>query len=61
MENFEKLESLVQGAKEDAKKFYDRKNSAAGKRLRQYMQELKGIAQDIRNEVTQIKNSEKNG
>lgn len=61
MENFEKLESLVQGAKEDAKKFYDRKNAAAGKRLRQHMQELKGIAQDIRNEVTQIKNSEKNG
>lgn len=54
---FEQLEALVQGTKADAEKFYGKKISAAGTRLRKKMQEIKVLAQEIRLEVTDIKNS----
>lgn len=57
MKNFEKLEELVKSARVDAEKFYGKKNSAAGVRLRKYLQDIKAVSQDIRNEVTEIKNS----
>lgn len=59
MENYESLKALVLGIEEDAHKFYVKKNSAAGTRLRKQMQEIKGLAQDIRNQVTNIKNNSK--
>ena len=55
MENFEKLKELLSNLTEDAEKFYDKKNNAAGTRLRQGMQELKKIAQDVRVEVSELK------
>jgi len=57
VENFKKLETLVTTAKEDADKFYNGGNKAAGTRLRKAMQELKGLAQEIRVEVQDKKNA----
>ena len=56
MKNYNKLKELVQGAEADFEKFYDKGNAAAGTRVRKAMQEMKGLAQDIRQEVTAKKN-----
>lgn len=45
------------GLESDFEKFYDKKNSAAGTRVRKGMQELKNLAQSIRTEVQNAKNS----
>lgn len=57
MEKFEKLKGLVLSMEDDFDKFYDKKNQAAGTRVRKGMQELKNLAQDIRLEVQNIKNA----
>lgn len=54
---FEQLRDLVMGLEADFGKFYDGDNQAAGTRVRKGMQELKNLAQDIRKEVQDIKNS----
>ena len=41
----------------DFQKFYDKKNQAAGTRVRKGMQELKNLAQEIRVEVQETKNA----
>ncbi len=41
----------------DFEKFYDKKNQAAGTRVRKGMQEMKNVAQDIRKEVQGMKNA----
>lgn len=56
MENFQKLKELVASVEADAGKFYNKANNAAGTRVRKAMQELKNLAQVIRNEVTAKKN-----
>ncbi len=56
MEKFNELKNLVTILEEDASKFYDKNNKTAGVRVRKAMQEIKAIAQDIRNEVSEIKN-----
>lgn len=58
MNNFSKLKDLVLSLEGDFEKFYDKKNSAAGTRVRKGMQDLKNMAQDIRKEVQDMKNSE---
>ena len=58
MEKFNTLKSLVLGIEEDAKKFFDKKNSAAGTRVRKAMQEIKVLAQELRLEVSEIKNQD---
>ncbi|GIV39784.1 MAG: hypothetical protein KatS3mg033_1584 [Thermonema sp.] len=59
MKKFEELKNIVLAAEEDAKKFYEKDNQAAGTRLRKAMQQLKELAHDIRKEVQEIKNSKK--
>lgn len=59
MENFNKLKELVTSLESDATKFFDNGNSAAGTRVRKGLQEIKTLAQEIRTEVTTIKNKEK--
>jgi hypothetical protein len=56
MEKFQKVKELVASIEKDAEKFYNAGNSAAGTRVRKGFQELKTLAQDIRNEVTAKKN-----
>ncbi|RTQ46094.1 hypothetical protein EJV47_23380 [Hymenobacter gummosus] len=55
--NFGKLRDLVHSLEADFEKFYDKSNSAAGTRVRKGMQELKNLAQEIRTEVQNTKNS----
>jgi hypothetical protein len=59
MEKFTKLKDLLASAEADVEKFYNAGNSAAGTRVRKAMQDLKVLAQDIRAEVTEKKNSAK--
>lgn len=57
MENFSKLKELIAQVETDVEKFYNSGNSAAGTRVRKAMQDLKTLAQSIRTEVTEKKNS----
>ena len=56
MEKFEQIRDLILGLEDDFDKFYDKKNQAAGTRVRKEMQELKNIAQEIRLDVQESKN-----
>ena len=58
MENFENLKTLVAHLEEDATKFYDKNNKAAGTRVRKGCQEIKNLCQTIRVEVSELKKSE---
>ncbi|CAN5896258.1 hypothetical protein BH11MYX2_BH11MYX2_11370 [soil metagenome] len=53
---YNELLQLVANMKGDFEKFYNDGNNAAGTRVRNAMQELKTLAQTVRNEVTEIKN-----
>lgn len=57
MEKFSKLKDLIAGIEADADKFYNSGNGAAGTRVRKAMQDIKGLAQEIRAEVTEKKNA----
>ncbi|WP_256005489.1 MULTISPECIES: histone H1 [Pedobacter] len=57
MDKFSKLKELVASVEADADKFYNSGNGAAGTRVRKAMQELKGLAQEIRTEITEKKNT----
>ena len=59
MDKFTKMKNLLTSVEVDANKFYNSANSAAGTRVRKGMQDLKNLAQEIRNEVTEKKNSAK--
>lgn len=56
MKRFEQLKSMVESLEADFEKFYDKKNNAAGTRVRKGMQDMKNLAQEIRLEVQDIKN-----
>ncbi len=56
MKKFEEIKGLILGLEDDFDKFYSKENQAAGTRIRKGMQDLKGIAQDVRIEVQNIKN-----
>jgi hypothetical protein len=56
MKKFEELKNLVMSLEDDFDKFYDKKNQAAGTRVRKGMQDLKNMSQEIRVEVQDIKN-----
>jgi hypothetical protein len=57
MDNFNELKSLIEDLEADFEKFYNKKNKAAGTRIRKGMQELKEMAQNIRTEVQKAKNA----
>jgi len=59
MDKFKKVQDLITSAEADVTKFYDGGNAAAGTRVRKAMQDLKNLAQEIRSEVTERKNSAK--
>jgi len=59
MENYSKLKDLALSIEADADKFFNGGNAAAGTRVRKTMQEIKTLAQDLRNEVTAKKNEGK--
>jgi hypothetical protein len=55
MNAFEKLKALIAETEKDANSFYAKGNKAAGVRLRKAFQQIKGLAQDGRNEVSELK------
>ena len=55
MERFQELVDMIQTFKGDFDKFYMKKNKSAGVRLRKHMATLKRKAQEIRNEVQDVK------
>jgi hypothetical protein len=57
MKRFEQIRDLITSLEGDFEKFYDKKNQAAGTRVRKGMQELKNLAQEIRIEVQNQKNA----
>ncbi len=56
MEHYKELKEIVLKLEEDFDKFYNKENSAAGTRVRKGMQDLKVLAQKIREDVQGIKN-----
>lgn len=58
---FEQIRDLILGLEGDFDKFYNKDNQAAGTRVRQGMQTLKELAQEIRMEVQEIKNKKDGG
>ena len=55
MTKFDQLFETVMSAQEDAAKF-EKGNSAAGTRLRKKMQDIKKLAQEVRENVSDVKN-----
>jgi len=57
MSRFDEARNLLMSLEGDFDKFYNKKNQAAGTRVRKGMQQLKNLSQDIRVEVQKIKNT----
>lgn len=57
MKQYRQLKKALEDMEGDFFKFYDKKNAAAGTRIRLGMQELKNQANDIRKEVQELKKS----
>ncbi len=57
MSKFHELKNYVDQLESDFEKFYSKQNKAAGTRVRKAMQDLKKLAQDIRVDVQDKKNS----
>jgi len=55
MELFNEIKTLVEEAEKDAIKFYEGGNKAAGVRLRKAMQNIKGLAQELRLDVNKTR------
>ncbi|MEI7812730.1 MAG: histone H1 [Ignavibacteria bacterium] len=53
------LSKFVQSLESDVQKFAEKGQAAAGTRLRKGLSELKKLAQDMRNEIQNIKNERK--
>ena len=52
---YEELVAKVHEIEEDVKKFYEKENKAAGTRIRKAMQEVKGLAQQVRTDIQEKK------
>jgi hypothetical protein len=52
---FEQIQELIKATQDDVDKFFVKGNKAAGTRIRKSMQDLKGLAQDLRLEVQNSK------
>jgi len=55
-QNYDRLVSVVQAAREDVEKA-EAGNKAATSRVRKAMQEVKNIAQDIRKEMLEVRDA----
>jgi hypothetical protein len=52
MEKFNNLKTLIASLEEDATKFYEKENKAAGVRFRKGLQDIKALAQELRLDVS---------
>ncbi len=55
MDKINEIKQVIAEVEADVQAFYDKGNKAAGTRVRNAMQKLKGLAQDIRTEVSELK------
>jgi hypothetical protein len=58
-EKYLQLVDFVKSLEGDVTKFYEKGQSAAGTRLRKGLSELKKMAQDVRNDIQDVKASRK--
>jgi hypothetical protein len=58
MSKYAELKQKVEEMEDDFHKFYEKGNKAAGTRVRKAMQDLKQFAQDVRNEVQDMKKTD---
>ena len=56
MKIYNQIKELIASVEQDADKFYNGGNSAAGTRVRKALQEIKNLASEGRKEVSEIKN-----
>ena len=52
MEKFEELKTLITSIEDDASKFYEKGNKAAGVRLRKGLQDIRTLSQFLRQDVS---------
>lgn len=57
MESFEQIKQIMTSVEGDLAKFLEKGNKTAGTRVRQAMQEVKKLAQQVRVDVQEKKNS----
>jgi hypothetical protein len=57
MENFNRIKEVMDAAEADIAKFVEKGNKTAGTRIRQAMQEVKKLAQQVRLDVQDLKNN----
>jgi rubrerythrin len=57
MEIFDNIKEIIAEAEDDVSKFYEHGNKAAAVRIRKAMQDVKKLAQDLRNHVQETKNN----
>ena len=57
METYEKIKELVANMEKDMEAFYGKANKSAGTRVRTACQDLKKLAQDLRVNVQETKNT----
>ncbi len=57
MEKFQQIKALIADLEADAEKFYEKGNKSAGTRIRKGMQDLKKLAQEVRQGVQDTKNA----
>jgi ABC-type Zn uptake system ZnuABC Zn-binding protein ZnuA len=55
MQKYQNLIEFLKTLEVDVTKFYEKGQSAAGTRLRKGLSELKKLAQDMRNEIQEVK------
>ncbi|HET56712.1 MAG TPA: histone H1 [Ignavibacteria bacterium] len=60
-ESYQKLFDHLKTMEQDVEKFYVKGQAAAGTRVRKGLSELKKLAQDMRNEVQDVKKKRKEG
>lgn len=51
------MTELLNDIQDDAAKFEEKGNKAAGTRIRKGLQEIKTVAQDLRKEISEMKNA----
>lgn len=60
-EKYNEMKDFLQSLESDVEKFYEKGQAAAGTRVRKGLSELKKLAQDMRNEVQDLKAKRKEG
>jgi hypothetical protein len=54
---YQRFLDILEAAKPDFEKFYDKEVNAAGGRVRKHLQELAKLCKEVRTDVTAVKNA----